>query len=198
MDHETAEFYRLRAAEWAAALPHAWSRQLDAFLDGLEPGARILELGCGDGRDAARMIARGFAVDPSDGAPEMARLASARLGREVPVMRFDRLEAEGQYDAVWANASLLHVPGAKLPAILGRVHRALKPGGWHFASYKSEPGGTGEGHRDEHGRYYSYISEDALRTAYGAHEWRSLAVRHGLGGSFGGVPTEWLNVTARR
>jgi hypothetical protein len=46
------------------------------------------------------MIARGFAVDPSDGTPGMARLASARLGRVVPVMRFDELEAVDVYDAV--------------------------------------------------------------------------------------------------
>ena len=65
MDQQTAEFYRTRAEEWTAAAKWEWNQWLDPFLDLLPPGARILELGCGDGRDAARMIARGFAVDPA-------------------------------------------------------------------------------------------------------------------------------------
>src|SRR5690606_11564639 len=129
MDRATRDFYQHRAAAWAAALPFEWSPWLDAFLDRLPAGARILELGCGDGREAARMIARGFEVVPSDGTPEMARLASERLGREVPVMRFDELDAREEFDAVWSQAALLHVPEAELPDVLARVHRALKPGG---------------------------------------------------------------------
>jgi SAM-dependent methyltransferase len=194
MDRQTLDFYQTRASEWAAALPEAYSAALDGFLDRLAPGATILELGCGDGRDAERMIARGFAVDPSDGTPEMARLASARLGREVPVMRFDELEAEAEYDAAWCHTSLLHVPEKELPAILGRVHRALKPGGLHLASYK---GGTGGG-RDQFGRFYSYIPSERLEAAYrAAGQWTEFALDTRDGTSFGGAPTIWHNVTAR-
>jgi cyclopropane fatty-acyl-phospholipid synthase-like methyltransferase len=47
----------------------------------LQPGARILELGCGGGRDAEAMVAAGFEVDPTDGTPEIARKAEERLGK---------------------------------------------------------------------------------------------------------------------
>jgi SAM-dependent methyltransferase len=199
MDRETADFYRTRAEEWAAAAPGEWNRALDPFLDRLAPGARILELGCGDGRDAARMIARGFTVEPSDGVAEMAALASRRIGREVPVMHFGELTAESTFDAVWANAALLHVPLAELPGVLGRIHRALVPGGWHGASYK---GGTG-GNRDEYGRFYSYLSLAEIETAYrAAGEWAELSFETGEGGSFGrsftGAPTIWHGITARK
>ena len=80
------------------------------FLNLLPPQARILELGCGGGRDAAVMIAAGFDVDPTDGTPEIVRIAEERLGRPVRVVHFDKLDALETYDAVWANASLLHVP----------------------------------------------------------------------------------------
>ena len=193
VDRQTLDFYQDRADEWTAALPFAYSPQLDAFLDLLPPGARVLELGCGDGRDAERMIARGFAVDPSDGTPEMARRAGERLGRAVPVMRFDELAAEGQYDAVWCHTSLLHVPEAELPAILARVHRALRTGGKHWASYK---GGDGGG-RDDHGRFYSYIPLARLDAAYrAAGAWTELAVSSEPGTSFGGTPTIWHAVLA--
>ena len=195
MDQQTAEFYQARAEEWAAAAKWEWNEWLDPFLDLLPPGARILELGCGDGRDAARMIARGFAVDASDGSERMAKLASRRLGYDVPVRRFDQLDADCAYDATYASASLLHVPLAELPAILTRIHRALKPGGRHFASYK---GGDG-GHRDEHGRFYSYVPLADLEAAYRtAGDWTELDIVTRDGTSFGGAPTPWHSVTARR
>jgi hypothetical protein len=70
------------------------------------------------------MIAAGFQVDPTDGTPEIAQKAQARLNRPVRVMRFDELDAEAAYDAIWANASLLHVRRHDLPAVLRLVFRA--------------------------------------------------------------------------
>src|SRR3546814_17864565 len=82
------------------------------------------------------MIGRGVAVDPTDGVAEIAAKAEARIGRPVRAMRFDELAAVDRYDAIWASASLLHVPRGDLPGVLAGIHRALKPGGLHFASYK--------------------------------------------------------------
>src|SRR5690606_40231029 len=56
-----------------------------------------------DGRDAEYAIARGFDVHPSDGSPNMARLAGERLGFDVPVLRFSELEAVEAFDAVWCQ-----------------------------------------------------------------------------------------------
>ena len=80
------------------------------------------------------MIAAGFDVDPTDGTPEIARKAEERLGRCVRVTCFDELDAREVYDAIWANASLLHVPRSSLPEILALVFEALKPDGLHFAA----------------------------------------------------------------
>lgn len=198
MDPKTLEFYQTRSAEWASALPHDWGPELDAFLDLLEPGATILELGCGDGRDTQHMLARGFDVRPSDGSPEMARLASERIGRAVPVMRFEDLDEVEAYDAAWCHACLLHVPRADLPAIIRRVHRALKPGGWHFANFKGDVGGDDSGHRDDFGRYYNYMSEAALREAYSVVDWQKLRTEQLVAGSYGGGPIPWVKVLARR
>ena len=163
-DETTLRFYSVEAPVYTASGPGGTSRHLDSFLDRLEPGARILELGCGGGRDSEAMIARGFNVDPTDGVAEMARQAEQRLGRPVRVMRFDELEAEESYDAVWAHASLLHVPRLHLRSVLSRIYRALKPRGLHFADYKS---GGAEG-RDGFSRYFNYLSRDELIDAYSA------------------------------
>ena len=199
MDPETRHFYQTRAEEWAAALPHAVAPRLDRFLDLLPPGARILELGCGDGRDAAHMAARGFAVDATDGVESMVALASQRLASQglsgpARLMQFAELEAVDEYDAVWAYAALLHVPVADLPGSIARVYRALKPGGWHFASFK---GGEG-GHRDPFGRFYSYLPLADLQAAYATQGWESCQIESEIGGSYGAGPTPWHFLTARK
>jgi SAM-dependent methyltransferase len=188
-DADTLAFYDREAAAYAARGQDARLERLHAFLDRLSPGARILELGCGGGRDAEAMIARGFDVTPTDGSPGLAAEAERRLGRPVAVMRFDDLEADGAYDAVWANARLLHAPMAALPGILHRIRRALRPGGLFFASYKA---GDGEG-RDRLGRLYNFPTPQTLSAAYDASgPWTALDDERRIGGGYDGVTREWL------
>jgi SAM-dependent methyltransferase len=194
-DEATLRFYASEAPAYVASGPSGASRHLDGFLNVLPAGARILELGCGGGRDSEAMLARGFDVDPTNGTPEMAVQASARLGREVRLMRFDQLEATDAYDAVWAHASLLHVPRAALPSVLARVFRALKPEGVHFADFKA--GGL-EG-RDTFGRYFNYLTTVEVRDAYRASgAWEILSVLEYLGGGYDGRQGPWVAITARR
>lgn len=194
-DPRTLEFYAAEAPVYAASGKDGVARALDPFLDRLPPGAAILELGCGGGRDAAHMIARGFAVDPTDGVPEIAARAAAKLGRPVRVLRFGDLDAEQGYDAVWAAASLLHVPRPDLSGVISRIHRALRPGGWHFASYK---GGGVEG-RDRFGRYFNYLDRDQLEQLYTASApWEIIDVAEGMGGGYDGVQGPWVQIIVRR
>jgi SAM-dependent methyltransferase len=105
-DPATLDFYANEAPTYAASGPNGIARHLPEFLERLQRGARILELGCGGGRDAFHMLALGFEVDATDGTAEIAAQAEARLGRPVRVMRFDALTNVADYDAVVASASL--------------------------------------------------------------------------------------------
>ena len=139
------------------------------------------------------MIARGFVVDLTDGVAAMAAQAQAFLGRPVRVMRFDELDSIDRYDAVIANAALLHVPSSGLPDILGRVWRALKPGGLHMATYKT---GGDEG-PDEHGRHYNRPSRDALQQAYRlAGDWSWHEIGEFMGEGHFSKPSAWLKIEA--
>lgn len=194
-DDETLRFYAEQAGTYAEHRQHPIGAPLDAFLDSLPPGARILELGCGNGTDAAHMLTRGFDVDPTDGTPELATIAARRLQRPVRILRFEDLVAEADYDGVWAAASLLHVPAATLSAILANIHRALRPGGIFTASYKA---GSGEG-RDALGRYYNYPDPRVLQANYrAAGAWEALTIETVSGSGYDEQPTDWLWVTARR
>ena len=176
MDEETLQFYRGNAEAYAGREITSRQVRLTAFLAQLPPGACILELGCGAGGDTAEMLARGFDVRATDGSPEMAAVASKRLGRTVKTLLFHDLDDVETYDAVWANACLLHVPRFELADVLARIWRALKPAGHFFASYKE---GDGDG-RDTLNRYYNYPSQDWLRATYAdAGKWDLLSIETG-------------------
>ena len=194
MDEETLNFYR-RNAEAYAAWAKAPSARLTGFLALLPPGGSILELGCGAGNHSAKMLEAGFAVRPTDGSPEMAEAASRRLGRTVETMLFHELDEQEAYDGVWASACLLHVPKDELEGILGRIHRALKPDGVFYASFKI---GAGDG-RDSLGRYYNYPSAEWLRGTYAAAgEWSSLASDTSVIQSFDETPATMLHLVVRK
>ena len=194
-DPATLAFYAREAAVYVASGEEDSSRWLAAFMAALPAGARVLELGCGGGRDAAALLANGFDVRATDATPAMAAKAAERLGREVAVMRFDELCDVEAFDAVWANASLLHVPRPALPDVLARIFRALKPGGLHFASYK----GGGTPGRDRLGRYFNYFDCASLVEAYAASaRWDIASIAELSGGGYDGVQGPWLALSARR
>jgi len=194
VDDGTLQFYRDNAqayADWAKAP----STRLVRFLGLLPPGGSILELGCGAGNHSAVMLSEGFAVRATDGSPEMAAIASRRLGHPVEAMLFDQLDAREAYDGVWASACLLHVPRDELESILGRIHRALKPSGVFYASFKI---GDGDG-RDNLGRYYNYPSPEWLQTTYAAAgPWDSLSSDSSVIKSFDETPANMLHLTVRK
>jgi SAM-dependent methyltransferase len=194
VDEKTLQFYGSNAQAYAEREVTKHTR-LVRFLSLLAPGATVLELGCGAGADSAAMLARGFDVHPTDGSPEMASEASRRLGRPVETLLFHDLDKVDAYDGVWANACLLHVPRVQLAQVLALIWRALKPGGYFYASFKT---GGAEG-RDSLDRYYNYPTPDWLRATYPeAGSWSSLSIETGEIRGFDGKLVEMLFVVARK
>lgn len=194
-DPKTLDFYATEAPRYHAQSGEPINCELSGLLARLAPAASILELGCGRGHDAAYMTAAGFAVDPTDGVAEMAALAERRLRRPVRVMRFDELDAVEAYDAVFASYSLLHVPRTGLTDVLRRIHAALRPGGWHMATFKS---GGQEG-RDMYDRYFNYLAPEEARAFYEASgPWQTIELTEGEGKGYDGRISPWVTVMAQR
>ena len=160
----------------------------------MTPGASVLELGCGGGRDAARMAERGFAVDPTDATPAMVAKAREGFGLPARVMRFDALDTVAAYDAVWAHACLIHVARSDFPTILAAIHRALRPSGWHFADYKLGDGET----RDPLGRLTNFPDEAWLEDAYRAAGFAVVEAERYRGEGADGVVRDWYALTVRK
>ena len=190
-DSATLAFYQAQAPHYTLSFGLAPSRHLDGFLDRLEAGARVLELGCGGGRDAARIRERGFAIDATDGVPAMVKKANERFDLGARVMRFDELAAREAYDAVWAHACLLHVARADLPDVLAAIRTALKPGGWHYASYKL---GDREG-RCLLGRLHNFPDADWIARIYREAGFAIADTEIFRGQGADGTVRDWIALT---
>lgn len=194
-DPDTLAFYDREAAKYASRPRQASNKRLAAFMASLARGAKVLELGCGGGHDSETMIRAGFDVTPTDGSAGLAREAERRLGRPVKILRFEELDDRGVYDAVWANACLLHVPEEQLGDVLARIHAALRRGGRFYASYEKGAGGD----RDSLGRYYNFPTREKLTATYsGAGAWIGLTMEEAPSGGYDGVSRTFVHVTAIR
>jgi SAM-dependent methyltransferase len=123
----------------------AWEDELAAWL---EPGARLLELGCGGGTPETRRLAERFAVTGVDISPRQVERARAAIPEaEFVCADFTELELPaGSFDAVCSFYVFNHVPRELLAPLLGRIHGWLAPGGWLLAAFgqSDNPGWTGE------------------------------------------------------
>ncbi len=154
----TEAYYNRHAQQFVDDTLHVDMRSLYVpFLAGLPVNARILDAGCGSGRDARAFQKQGYQVSAFDASEQLASRASQLLGFTVPVKRFDEVEEIERYDGIWACASLLHVPERQLPEAFARLWRALKPGGLLYCSFK-----WGQGERQHHGRHFTDADETRI------------------------------------
>jgi 8-oxo-dGTP pyrophosphatase MutT (NUDIX family)/ubiquinone/menaquinone biosynthesis C-methylase UbiE len=122
------------------------SPQLDRFCTYLRSGARIVDVGCGPGRDLLRLEERGYWAVGLDRSAGMLREALARGAKQLVQADARALPlASGAWDGIWACASLLHLPKAELPAALAETRRALGHG--HVCLMLKR--GEGESWRDD-------------------------------------------------
>jgi len=153
----TLAHYEVRASEfWEGTRDHDVSQNLGALLAAI-PGDgphRILDFGCGPGRDLEAIRERGHEAVGLDGAAAFVAMARERTGAEVWCQDFLALDLPAAaFDGVFANASLFHVPASELPRVLGELHICLRPGGVFFSS--NPRGGNEEGwNRGRYGAYH--------------------------------------------
>ena len=159
MSDQTIHYYDTHAEEFVAGTENADMQECRGrFLWYLKPDQKILDAGCGSGRDVIAFLKAGYEVEAFDASPEICRIASEKTGIEVKQLRFEELKGENRYDGIWACASLLHVKPEDLPDVLRRLHRLLKPEGVLYASFK-----RGAGVRDKDGRCFTDLTETECR-----------------------------------
>jgi SAM-dependent methyltransferase len=145
LSKRTFAHYSKRAEDFRAGTAgHDVSQNIAALLRHIKakPPYRILDLGCGPGRDLKAFAALGHKAIGLDGTARFADMARADSGCEVYHQDFLALDLpERSFDGIFANASLFHVPSQELPRVLKELRSALKPAGVLFSS---NPRGSNE------------------------------------------------------
>lgn len=118
--------------------------------------ARVLDAGCGAGRDLMQFRARGMTAVGLDLSPELVELARRRSGCEVIVGDLAAPPVLGRFDGIWAMASLLHIERPRIGVALRALRTMLSPGGVLFSSVKRGHGEVA----DETGRWFTLYDED--------------------------------------
>ena len=137
-------------------------RALDAFARRLGPGARVLDLGCGPGRDIALLRERGYRVIGLDRSMGMLREARRRVGGSLLCGDMHRLPlSEKSLDGIWLCAALLHLPRNEVTGALEEIRRVLRPNGVLYLSVQQ---GDGEGWKESEqgGRFFYYYQSEEL------------------------------------
>lgn len=169
----TLEHYNQRAREFRdGTRDHDVSQNIDALLRHIvaEPPYRILDFGCGPGRDLRAFTQLGHLAIGLEGAASFVTMARADSGCEVWQQDFLRLDLPAAwFDGVYANASLFHVPSRELPRVLGQLRATLKPGGVLFSS--NPRGDNEEGwNRGRYGAYHDLAAWRGYLTGAGLVE----------------------------
>ena len=171
----------LADAEAARPIPDYGRPGDDSTLEEYLQLVPVLEAGCGHGRDARALAARGqhvLAVDLSQG---MLDAAAERTPRRLPqgsihyeLMDLRHLELpDNSCRGVWCSAALLHIPLHRAPRAAGELARVARPGAPVMVFLKQRGDGEAErfvpyGHGDEPDlkRFYAYYTVDEARKLF--------------------------------
>jgi len=192
---DSIDYYNKYAAkEFEETVNQDMSEIMREFLNYLEEGDTILDMGCGSGRDSLTLYELGYDVTPLDASSEMCKLAEIHTGLDVLQMTFEQIDFDDVFDGIWACASLLHTPKKELSGILTKIARALNEKGILYMSFKL---GDFEGFRGE--RYFSDFTADSISQLLrenGRFEiqklWETEDIRSGHS------DVRWLNVLAKK
>jgi SAM-dependent methyltransferase len=160
-------------------------------------GGRILDAGCGAGRDTRYFIESGFMVVSFDASEGMVRKCNEYPHAFCQKLSFSEIGYKEEFDGVWACACLMHIPQSKAKEAVTRLTSALKPGGVMFISVKE---GEGPGRADAQGRFFDYYDDDTIDVLFNHDDrlvlqesWKSNLQAPDMNGG-----TNWLNLILKR
>lgn len=142
--------------------------QSERFQKLLPSSAKVLDIGCGSGRDAKVFCEMGLKVFGIDISSKMIEIAT----EQAPHATFSIMDIENltftseSFDGVWANCSLLHIPKKNVASVLAQIHRILKKNGILYLSVKQGDGETIEQDQRYGGieKFWSFFQADEIKS----------------------------------
>lgn len=198
MHHQRiAAAYDSIAEKYAASddqMPPALIARCRDFLSSLKSSARILDAGCGAGRDMAWMESQGFHVIGIDLSTGMLAQARKIVKGELIHMDFSHLTfPASSFDAIWCNASLLHIPKSQMSDTLTQMHNLLIPGGHLYLGLQEGEGEQWQVTRFGVERFFARYSPPEIEAILSQ---TGFAIQHFHHDTTG--PQSWLNILTSR
>lgn len=134
----TKDYYNKNAQEFFNQTVKADMSELyDIFLKNLPCNeGKILDLGCGSGRDSKYFLDSGFELVAMDISEELGKRASEYIGQKVIIQDMRNLHYQNEFIGVWACASLLHLDEDEIIETLRKIFKSLKRDGIVYISFK--------------------------------------------------------------
>lgn len=123
-------------------------------------GDKLLDAGCGVGRDMITFKNLGFNVTGLEPTPALATKTRQRTNLPVRTRNLAH-PIQDSWDGIWCLAVLVHIPLQDWEAAISNIWNALAPGGWAYISVKE--GNTGA-YTDSQGRPLTLVSHADLET----------------------------------
>ena len=189
-----AEYYNINAKTFFDATVNVdmslWRDKFEAYIS---KSGRILDAGCGSGRDSHAFKQHGYSVVAFDASTEMCRMASKLIRQKVLLMRFDEMDFEDEFAGVWACSSLFHVSYEDLPKILEKIRNALKTTGILYVSFK-----YGERMKKRGDRTFSDFTEKSVTVMLNNSGFEVIECGVTYDIRPGRADEKWVNAIARK
>lgn len=156
--------------------------------------ARIVELGCGDGRDAKEIVKHTSFFEGVDYSSELIKLAQ----KNVPNAAFKTqsmldYEFPEKLDIIFAFASLLHLNRDEMSKIFSKAQMALKQGGIFYISVKYRPHYEEEVKQDKYGKRLFFFYNQELIKELAAPDFTSVYENQHVHGN-----TDWITIALKK
>lgn len=202
VDPKTLAYYTENATEIARRYESVVSPVERYFAMAFTPGARVLDVGCGSGRDAARLLNCGYdayGIEPVEGLRHAATAVHPELVGRISEGGLPRTGDAfgGEFDGILCSAVLMHVPDTDLLDAGLAIRRLLKPGGRLLLSIPASRGDFLSGDRDSNGRLFSPYSADEISLLLGRLGFAPIS-RWGSEDVLGRSGTSWTTLLLER
>ena len=156
--NKTLDYYNKQAKTFVqGTVDVEFSTLQNMFTSIIPNNGRILDLGCGSGRDTKAFLNKGYDVVSVDGSIEMSKIATEYIGKEVICSTFQEYEPEGVFDGIWACASLLHLTKEDIILVMNKLSKSLKTNGIFYVSFK-----YGDYIGERNGRFFIDLTEESF------------------------------------
>jgi SAM-dependent methyltransferase len=198
MDFETIAYYSRNAHTVAERYESVVSGLSESFGEAFKPQSKLLDIGCGSGRDLALLTSLGHECFGVDATPEFVALSQSlhpKLNGKVLHAALPNFEPPfgGEFDGVLCSAVLMHIVESELvPAALS-IKRCLKNHGRLLYSVPSKRLDVLTENRDANGRLFVPDRSDRLQNIFEQLDF-SLISKWDNADSLGRDSVEWISV----